>query len=180
MPCWKRRWSGGNNKKLAGFVISLVDKDMAKISAGVLLYRFRGKVLEVLLVHPGGPFWSHKENGVWSIPKGEIEPGEELLAAARREFYEETGIEVDGDFYKLKPVKLTSGKIIHAYALKGDLDSSSVHSNNFSLEWPPSSGKIQLFPEIDRAEWFDIHTAREKLSKSQSSFIEELEEAVQQ
>lgn len=153
---------------------------MAKISAGILLYRFRGKILEVLLVHPGGPFWGNKENGVWSIPKGETDSGEDLLAAAKREFYEETGKEVDGDFYKLKPVKLTSGKTVHAFALQGDLDSSSVHSNNFSLEWPPSSGKIQLFPEIDRAEWFDTRIAKEKLTKSQVSFINELEEVFQQ
>lgn len=153
---------------------------MAKVSAGVLLYRFKGNTLEVLLVHPGGPLWGHKEDGVWSIPKGETDPGEELLVAAKREFYEETGTQVDGDFLKLKPVKLASGKTVHAYALEGDLDPSTVFSNNFSIEWPPSSGKIQLFPEIDRAEWFNIQTAKEKVSRSQISFIEELEEALQQ
>lgn len=153
---------------------------MAKVSAGILLYRFRGKVIEVLLVHPGGPYWGHKEDGVWSIPKGETDPGEELLAAAKREFYEETGTEVDGDFLKLKPVTLTSGKTIHAFALKGDLNPSEVHSNNFSIEWPPSSGKIQLFPEIDKAGWFDLKTASEKLTKSQVPFITELQKVVQQ
>lgn len=147
---------------------------MVKHSAGILVYRFQNKQLQILLVHPGGPYWAHKDDGVWSIPKGEIDMGEKTEEAAKREFYEETGFKIDGDFIPLSPVRLMSGKIIHAFAIEGDLDASLIHSNNFSIEWPPSSGKIQQFPEIDKGEWFTPTEAKVKLSRAQVAFINEL------
>ncbi|HLO89784.1 MAG TPA: NUDIX domain-containing protein [Lentimicrobium sp.] len=147
---------------------------MVKHSAGILVYRFQNKQLQILLVHPGGPYWAHKDDGVWSIPKGEIDIGEKTEEAAKREFYEETGFKIDGDFIPLSPVRLMSGKIIHAFAIEGDLDASLIHSNNFSIEWPPSSGKIQQFPEIDKGEWFTPTEAKVKLSRAQVAFINEL------
>lgn len=149
-------------------------KIMKKESAGILVYRHKDKLIEVLLVHPGGPYWAHKDAGVWSIPKGEIEPGEEKMAAARREFYEETGMRIDGDFIALTPVRMASGKTIYAFAIEGDMDVSHIHSNNFSIEWPPSSGKIQQFPEIDRGGWFIPESALLKVNRSQKAIIEEL------
>ena len=147
---------------------------MAKRSAGLLLYRWRGDRLEVLLVHPGGPFWTKKDLGAWSIPKGEILEGEDAIVAARREFEEETGFAVTGKFIPLKEIKQAGGKIVQAWALEGDCDASAVRSNLFSMEWPPKSGKTREFPEVDRAEWFSIEAAREKLLKSQTDFLEEL------
>lgn len=147
---------------------------MTKQSAGILVYRHKNNNLEILLVHPGGPYWAHKDEGVWSIPKGEIEPGEDKVAAAKREFYEETGTRIDGDFINLTPVKLASGKVVYAYAIEGDIDASQIHSNNFTMEWPPASGKLQQFPEIDKGEWFTPGKARQKISRPQASFIDEL------
>ena len=124
---------------------------MAKNSAGLLLYRFRDGNLEVFLVHPGGPFWAKKDLGVWSIPKGEIDEGEEPLGAARREFEEETGFSPEGTFRELTPVRQRSGKIVHAWAVEGDCDPTALRSNTFTLEWPPRSGRMQEIPEVDRA-----------------------------
>ena len=149
---------------------------MARLSAGLLLYRRRRGVLEVFLVHPGGPFWAGKDAGVWSIPKGEFSPGEDPLAAARREFGEETGFTAAGEFLPLTPLKQPSGKIIQAWAVAGDCDPGAIRSNTFSLEWPPRSGRRQEFPEVDRAAWFTLAGAREKISQGQAGFLEELRE----
>ncbi len=147
---------------------------MSKISAGILMYRFRADVLEVLLVHPGGPFWSKKDLGSWSVPKGEYTDKEDPFIVAKREFQEETGFQADGDFIPLKPLKQPSGKIVSAWALEGDCDTTKVKSNTFKMEWPPRSGKQQEFPEVDRAEWLTIEMAKKKLLKGQVGFIEEL------
>jgi predicted NUDIX family NTP pyrophosphohydrolase len=143
-------------------------------SAGLLLYRFVDRTLQVLLVHPGGPFWARKDLGAWSIPKGEIDPGEEPLDAARREFTEETGGSVEGDFLPLQKRQQSSGKIVHAWAVRADFDPSRLTSAAFSMEWPPRSGRQQSFPEVDRAEWFDLATARQKIVKGQAGFLDEL------
>ncbi len=148
---------------------------MAKQSAGILLYRRAGDTIEVLLAHPGGPFFAKKDDGVWSIPKGEFTDGEEPLQAAEREFQEETGTPVpQGERKDIGKVKLSSGKTIYAWAVEGNLDASNINSNTFSLEWPPKSGQKQEFPEIDRAEWFILPKAVQKLNKSQVTFIERL------
>ncbi|MGE5147699.1 MAG: NUDIX domain-containing protein [Candidatus Eiseniibacteriota bacterium] len=149
---------------------------MPKHSAGILLYRRRRGRIEVFLVHPGGPFWKNKDAAAWSIPKGEFEPPEAALDAAKREVAEETGLALDGDFLALTPVKQSGGKIVSAWALEGDADPASIVSNNFSLEWPPRSGKTASFPEIDRAAWFDLETARAKIHKGQVGFLDELAE----
>jgi predicted NUDIX family NTP pyrophosphohydrolase len=150
---------------------------MAKrASAGLLLYRRRGE-LEVFLVHPGGPFWAKKDAGAWSLPKGEFVEGDDPLAAAKREFTEETGFPIDGEFRRLDPLKQRSGKVIHAWAIEADCDASQVRSNFFSLEWPPKSGQIQKFPEVDRAEWFSIPEARKRIIAGQMGFIDQLTSA---
>ncbi len=138
------------------------------------MYRRRGGVLQVFLVHPGGPFWKNKEEGAWSIPKGEPEPGEELLAAARREFEEETGFRRSGDYNALSPVKQSGGKVVHAWALEGDCDPEALRSSVFTTEWPPHSGRQQAFPEVDRAAWFDIADAGKYMNKGQAPLLEEL------
>jgi predicted NUDIX family NTP pyrophosphohydrolase len=148
---------------------------MAKKSAGLLMYRFRNKTLEVFLVHPGGPFWARKDPGAWSIPKGEYDPGEIPLHAAKREFKEETGLDAQGDFIGLTPIRQTGGKEITAWAFEGEIDPESVRSNTFSLEWPPKSGKFAEFPEVDRAAWYDMEEARVKILKSQIPLLDELE-----
>ena len=147
---------------------------MPKISAGILLYRRRDSGIEVLLVHPGGPFWAKKDDGAWSIPKGEVDGDEALLDAARREFREETGFPVDGSFHALPPVRQPGGKTVHAWAVAGDCDPSAVRSNRFTLEWPPRSGRMQDFPEVDRAGWFDLAAARRKLTRGQLPLLEAL------
>jgi predicted NUDIX family NTP pyrophosphohydrolase len=146
---------------------------MPKESAGILLYRRREGRLEVFLVHPGGPYWKNKDEGAWMIPKGEFED-EDPLAAAKREFKEETGFEVEGDFKSMEPIKQSGGKVVHAFALEGNLDPESIESNTFEMEWPPRSGKQQSFPEVDRAAWFTIEEGREKILKSQRPLLEEL------
>ena len=151
---------------------------MAKKSAGLLLYRNESGTLEVFLVHPGGPFWAKKDSGAWSIPKGEFVEGEEPLAAAKREFEEETGFTADGKFTELKPLKQPSGKIIYAWALEGDCDASRIRSNTFSMEWPPRSGQQQEFPEVDRGGWFELEAAKAKLLKGQLGFLEQLEQKI--
>ncbi len=147
----------------------------AEISAGILVYRETNGALEVLLAHPGGPFWARKDAGAWTIPKGLVEPGADLLATAQREFTEETGFVADGPFVPLEPVRQTSGKIVHAFACRGDFDTEKLISNTFEIEWPPRSGRRQRFPEIDRAAWFNLATAREKLIAYQRPFLIELE-----
>jgi len=141
---------------------------MPKTSAGLLLYRDRNGVLEVFLVHPGGPFWAHKDEGVWSIPKGEFEPGEDPLDAARREFTEETSLTAAGEFVPLKPLKQKSGKIVHAWAVKGEADPARVRSNSFVF-------KGREYPEVDRAAWFGLAEARKKILPGQLGFLAELE-----
>jgi predicted NUDIX family NTP pyrophosphohydrolase len=145
-----------------------------KQSAGLLMYRKRAEAVQVLLVHPGGPFWAAKEVGSWSIPKGEFSEDEDVLKAARREFEEETGFLPTGNFIRLGAIKQPSGKLIHAWAFEGDLDAKKIKSNRFSLEWPPQSGKQHEFPEVDRAEWFTIEAARERIIEGQIEFIDEL------
>ena len=147
---------------------------MAKKSAGILLYRLNQQVPEVLIVHPGGPYWVHKDSGAWSIPKGEFTGEENPEAAAFREFEEETGFPVSGDLIPLSPVRLHSGKILFPFAYEGDFDPCLLKSNTFAMEWPPKSGKWKDFPEVDRAEWVDWPTARQKLSKEQVAILEEL------
>lgn len=136
---------------------------MAKTSAGLILYRMQSGQLEVLLVHPGGPFWSKKDEGAWFVPKGELNVGEEPLAGAKREFEEETGLKPEGEFLALGNVKQKSGKTIVAWAFEGDCDPSSIKSNTFSIEWPPKSGRQQEFPEIDRAGFFTVPQAKAKM-----------------
>jgi predicted NUDIX family NTP pyrophosphohydrolase len=142
-------------------------------SAGILLYRFRSGSPEFFLVHPGGPFWKNKDDGAWSIPKGEYEADEEPLAAARREFAEETGKTVDGPFIPLSPVKLKSGKSVSAWAAEGDLDASALVSNTIQIEWPPKSGRWQTIPEVDRGDWFAPDLARRKINPAQTALIDE-------
>jgi predicted NUDIX family NTP pyrophosphohydrolase len=146
----------------------------SKISAGVLLYRRGTGGVEVFLVHPGGPFWARKDAGAWSIPKGEIEPGEEPLAAARREFYEETGSMVQGTFQALGSVRMRSGKIVFAWACEGEIDPETIRSNVFTMEWPPRSGRQQQFPEADRAAWFPLAEARRRILSAQAPLLDEL------
>jgi predicted NUDIX family NTP pyrophosphohydrolase len=138
------------------------------------MYRFREGVLEVFLVHPGGPFWAKKDLGAWSLPKGEYNPEEDALAAARREFLEETGFPPEGEFIPLTPLKQPSGKIIEAWAFEGNCDPRTIKSNTFTMEWPPRSGKTREFPEIDRAGWFTVEEAKVKINKGQMGFLEEL------
>lgn len=147
---------------------------MGKESAGILLYRI-DKFLEVLLVHPGGPFFKNRDSGVWSIPKGEIESGN-LLDCAKREFEEETGSEIHGNFIELQPVTQKGGKKVYCWAVEGTIDESHISSNKFQLEWPPRSGRLQMFPEVDMAAWFNVATAKEKINPSQFNFIEQLME----
>lgn len=147
---------------------------MPLCSSGLLLFRIKDKQLQVLLVHPGGPFWKRKDENAWSIPKGLIEKGEDLLLAARREFREETGFDADGKFLDLGEIRQSSGKMVHAYALKKNLDEKMVVSNKFSLEWPKKSGIVKEYPEIDRAAWFDVEGSRKKINKGQAAFIDRL------
>ena len=148
---------------------------MAKRSAGILLYRVAGGAPEVLLVHPGGPYWARKDAGAWSIPKGEHEDGEDPQSCALREFEEETGVELPpGELAELGSVKQKSGKVVTAWAAEGDLDADAVTSNTFTMEWPPRSGRTAEFPEIDRAGWFEIEPARGKLVPAQAEFLDRL------
>jgi len=139
------------------------------------LYRWREGRLEVLLVHPGGPFWARKDAGAWSIPKGELADGEDPLLAARRELAEETGLAVDGEFLALTPIRQKGGKMVHGFALEGDCDPAAIRSNSFVIEWPPRSGRQRAFPEIDRAGWFGLAEARQKILASQAGLLDELE-----
>jgi predicted NUDIX family NTP pyrophosphohydrolase len=150
---------------------------MAKESAGIVLYRYRKSTVEVLLVHPGGPFWKNKDAGAWSIPKGELEEDESPFLAAIRELQEELNISIKKEDYQwipLAPVKQKSGKIVHAWAVEIDIDADQVKSNFFEMEWPPKSGKKASFPEIDKAGWFDVKTAKEKIIAAQYPLVIEL------
>ncbi|SEN89981.1 Predicted NTP pyrophosphohydrolase, NUDIX family [Mucilaginibacter gossypiicola] len=147
---------------------------MPKQSAGILLHRKSAQDLQVFLVHPGGPFFKNKDDGSWSVPKGEYEIDEDPLAAAKREFQEETGHEITGDFVALSPIKQKGGKTVQAWAVEGNINSEDIKSNTFEIEWPPRSGKKQTFDEIDRGEWFDIATAKIKINPAQAAFIDEL------
>jgi predicted NUDIX family NTP pyrophosphohydrolase len=147
---------------------------MPKTSAGLLLYRLTDRRLEVLLVHPGGPFWANKDLGAWSIPKGETTDGEDLLAAARREFREETGSAVEGPTFALGQLRQRGGKIVHAWAVRGDLDPGGLRSNDFEMEWPRGSGEMRPFPEVDRAAWFDLAEARRRIAPGQAGFLDAL------
>lgn len=148
---------------------------MVKKSAGLLIYRVQSQMVEVMLVHPGGPFWTKKDAGAWSIPKGELEENEDPLTAAIRELEEETGIQVSGNFIALQPIKQKSGKWVHAWAIEKDLELQSIRSNTFEMEWPPRSGNKQRFPEVDKAEWFSIEIARKKIIASQIGLLAQLE-----
>ncbi len=148
---------------------------MPKRSAGILLFRRRGPQTEVLLAHPGGPLWKNKDEGSWSIPKGEYTGDEDPLQAAKREFQEETGAAISGDIIPLGEIRQRSGKIVSAWALERDLDPATVRSNTFSMIWPPRSGKSQEFPEIDRAEWLSLDTARRKILPAQAELLDRLE-----
>jgi predicted NUDIX family NTP pyrophosphohydrolase len=153
---------------------------MSKQSAGLLLYRRRPGKLEVFLVHPGGPFWAHKDAGAWSIPKGEHGPEEDPLAAARREFHEETCFSAAGPFLSLTPLKQKSGKLVQAFACEGEVDPGGLTSNTFPLEWPPHSGQMQEFPEVDRAAWFPLDEALEKIHPGQAGFLQELAQQLEE
>ncbi|MCZ2460324.1 MAG: NUDIX domain-containing protein [Chitinophagales bacterium] len=146
---------------------------MSKKSAGLLLYRIKNGVLQFFLVHPGGPFWKNKDAGAWSIPKGKFTE-EEPLEAAKREFEEETKLKPPENLIPLTPLKQKSGKLVYAWAAQADFDAGSVQSNLFELEWPPHSGKKQMFPEIDKAGWFDLNSAKKKIIPGQFPFVEEL------
>ena len=148
---------------------------MPRISAGLLMYRIHDGELQVLLAHPGGPFFKNKDEGAWSIPKGEVETGEELLETAMREFEEETGITPKGPFIALTPITQKGGKIVHAWAFEGNCDPSAIVSNTFTMEWPPKSGRQMQFFEIDRADFFDVAAAKRKIKAAQAALIEELE-----
>jgi len=149
-------------------------------SAGLLMYRRRDGRIEVFLVHPGGPFFARRDEGVWSIPKGEPEEGEEPLATAVREFREETGFEARGPFLPLGRIRQRGGKIVEAWAFAGDADPGRLRSNPFTMEWPPGSGRIARFPEIDRGAWFDLATARRKIRDSQIPLLDRLEAALRE
>ena len=151
---------------------------MSKKSAGLLMYRKRGSHIEVLLVHPGGPYWANKDDGAWSIPKGEIDEEEDPLEAAMREFREEMGVAPSGEFIPLTPIRQAGGKLVHAWALNADFDPAELASNVFLLEWPPKSGRYRQFQEVDRAEWLSIESARHKILKAQLPLLLEVEAKV--
>ncbi|MFL5739020.1 MAG: NUDIX domain-containing protein [Flavisolibacter sp.] len=144
-------------------------------SAGILLYRKKEKQIQVFLVHPGGPFWKNKDSGAWSIPKGEFNDDEKPLTAARREFEEETGKKISGDFIELIPIKQKAGKMVYAWAVEGDINADEIVSNIFKVEWPYKSGKWQSFPEVDKAGWFTLGEANEKINPAQAAWLVDLE-----
>jgi predicted NUDIX family NTP pyrophosphohydrolase len=147
-----------------------------RVSAGLLVYRRRDRAVEVLLVHPGGPFWRNRDDRAWSVPKGEVGEGDDWLADARREMREETGFVPDGPFVRLAPVRQPGGKTIHVWAVAADWDSSRLTSDTFAMEWPPRPGRVQRFPEVDRAGWFEIAEARRKILRGQVGLLDELEQ----
>lgn len=160
---------------------------MPKASAGLLLYRKQNGEVEVLLVHPGGPFWAKKDLGAWSIPKGEVEEGEDYLTRARKEFEEEVGatprgfdeLTTSGNFLGLGSIAQKGGKVVHAWAFQGDCDPNKIKSNTFKMEWPPRSGKEEEFPEVDKAEFFSLEEARQKINPAQIEFLERLKQSLE-
>lgn len=152
---------------------------MPKRSAGILMYRRKNQITEVFLVHPGGPFWAKKDLGAWSVPKGECVPNEDPLLEARREFQEETGLPVDGNFLSLGETKQTGGKIVAAWAVEGDCDPAVLKSNTFQMEWPPRSKRMAEFPEVDRWAWFSLREAEERILQGQKIFLERLQEKLE-
>jgi predicted NUDIX family NTP pyrophosphohydrolase len=152
---------------------------MPKLSAGILLYRIKNEKPEVFLCHPGGPFYKNKDDGVWSIPKGEFDNAEEPIAAAKREFEEETGQKIDGHFIPLKPIRYKDGrKIVYAWAVQGEIDTEKIQSNLFPLEWPPKSGKYIDVPEVDKGEWFAVESARQKILQALAPLLDDFIENV--
>ena len=149
---------------------------MAAESAGILLYKRKGRGLQVLLVHPGGPFWRNKDDGAWTIPKGERSIGEDAETTARREFVEELGAQPTGTLIALGRIRQRGGKHVDGFALEGDLDAERISGNTFEIEWPPRSGRRQSFPEVDRAAWFSPHEARQKINAGQRPFIDRVEQ----
>ena len=148
---------------------------MPKKSAGLLVYRVIQTKIELLLVHPGGPFWRNRDDGAWTIPKGEFTDEEEPLAAAKREFEEELGPKPpEGEYLPLKPIKQKNGKVVHAWAVEGDFNPATINSNTFEMEWPPKSGRRQSFPEVDRAQWFSPDVAKQKMLSGQAALVDEL------
>jgi predicted NUDIX family NTP pyrophosphohydrolase len=147
---------------------------MPRISAGLLMYRIKDGGVEVLLAHPGGPYFAKKDDGAWTIPKGEPDSGEDLLVTAQREFEEETGVKPTAPFIPLQPIQQKGGKIVHAWAFRGDCDPAALKSNTFTMEWPPKSGRQEEFPEIDRAAFYDLAAARKKIKAGQEAFLDEL------
>jgi predicted NUDIX family NTP pyrophosphohydrolase len=147
---------------------------MPRTSAGLLMFRRKGNAVEVLLVHPGGPFWAKKDLGAWTIPKGELEEGEDELATAQREFEEETGITPSGPFHPLGNIKQKGGKVVHAWAFEGDCDAQRIRSNTFRAEWPRSSGQWREFPEVDKAQWFSFDEARRRINPAQGALLDAL------
>jgi predicted NUDIX family NTP pyrophosphohydrolase len=145
-----------------------------KRSAALLVYRRTGSGTEVFLVHPGGPFWAKKDLGAWSIPKGEFDEDEDGLAAAKREFFEEVGQAIEGNFIALTPVKQRGGKVVHTWAVEGEVDAAAVKSNEFEMEWPPRSGRTARFPEVDRGQWFPMAEAVQRILAAQAPILEEL------
>jgi predicted NUDIX family NTP pyrophosphohydrolase len=148
---------------------------MPRVSAGLLMYSIQDGKFQVLLAHPGGPFFKNKDDGAWTIPKGEIEPGEDMLEAAKREFEEETGVTPTGPFIELTPITQKGGKIVYAWAFRGDCDPSAIVSNTFTMEWPQKSGRQMEFPEMDRADFFDVAAASRKIKAAQMALVEEFE-----
>jgi predicted NUDIX family NTP pyrophosphohydrolase len=162
-------WADNSNAVAQGIEVT-----KQKLSAGLLMFRRRGGQMQVLLGHPGGPFWKKKDEGAWSIPKGEYDEAEHPLDAAKREFEEETGIKPHGEFIALDQIKQPSGKVITAWGFEGDCSPTEIRSNTFSMEWPPHSGLQQEFPEVDRGEWFTLNDARKRIVKGQIGFLERL------
>ncbi len=148
---------------------------MPRLSAGILVYRIRAGSLQVFLVHPGGPFWRKKDDGAWTIPKGEYSPEEDPKSAAIREFLEETGQQISADLRELLTCKLASGKVLSVWTTESDIDESAVSSNSFSMEWPPKSGQLQSFPEVDRGAWFSLDEAQRKINRGQIPLLDALE-----
>lgn len=145
-----------------------------RTSAGILLYRKKDSFIEIFLVHPGGPFWKGKENAAWSVPKGEFTEGEDPLTVAKREFEEETGQTIEGNFIELNPVQQKGGKMVYAWAVEGNADAENIVSNTFKQEWPPKSGKWMTFPEVDKAGWFTMEEAKAKINAAQAGLIDDL------
>jgi predicted NUDIX family NTP pyrophosphohydrolase len=145
-----------------------------KVSAGLLLYKFQNAAIQFFLVHPGGPFFVKKDEGWWTVPKGEVEAGEDELESAKREFLEETGSSPEGAFILLDPIKQKGGKIVKCWAIEADIDPQTIVSNSFEIEWPPQSGKKRSYPEVDRADWFTLEEAKKKINARQIPFLEQL------